>query len=213
MPVEHPQYPINLNIAGKECLVVGGGAVAAHKIDGLRAADAIVDVIATHVSEAVRSKEVRVVLERAYRSGDVAGYALVISATNNAEVNRQVFDDGERHRVWVNSADDPANCAFTLPSVVRRGPLMVAMSTGGHSPAFATWMRRHVEAEVGPEYEHLVTLLSERRDEMKQLGIGTESVDWTPVFDGRVIQLIRGNEIDLARQLIREITKSPIKES
>ncbi len=206
MPVEHPQYPVNLNITGKPCLVVGGGSVAAHKIDGLLAAHAIVDVIAIQINAEVRTRSIRNARERAYERGDVNDYKLVVSATNNADINRLVFKDGEAAGIWVNSADDPSNCAFTLPSVVRRGPVMVAMSTGGHSPAFATWMRKHVESEIGPEYEELVMLLSDRRTEMKQLGIGTESVDWTPVFEKEVIDLIRSGDGEAARQQIRDIT-------
>src|SRR4051794_37510447 len=102
MPVKHPQYPVNLIIAGKPCLVVGGGAVAAHKIEGLLACEAHVDVIATRVSDAVRAKNVRRLEERPYRPGDVAGYRLVISATNDSAVNRQVYIDGESSGVLVN---------------------------------------------------------------------------------------------------------------
>ena len=93
--------------------------------------------------------------ERPYRRGDVAGYRLVVAATDDPATNRAVFEDGEAAGVWVNSADDPASCSFTLPSVVRRGPIMVTVSTGGHSPALATWLRGHVEDELGPEYEIL----------------------------------------------------------
>ena len=86
---------------------------------------------------------------------------------------------------------------------------MVAMSTGGHSPAFSTWMRQHVEKEIGPEYEILLELLSQRRTEIKQAGGSTELVDWTPVFNGTVIALITSNDFAAAQALIRKITTKP----
>ncbi len=198
---------MNLILSGRRCLVIGGGTVAAHKIKGLLACEAIVHVIATHVCDEIKTLGVSQITERPYATTDIQGYRLIVSATNDPLVNRKVYEDGEAAGIWVNSADDPASCAFTLPSVVRRGPLMVAMSTGGHSPAFATWMRKHVEGEVGPEYEQLLELLSQRRAEMKQLGHSTEAIDWSPIFDGTAIHMLsEGNESG-ARARILEVTE------
>src|SRR5207244_6507658 len=110
MPVEAPQYPVSLVLEGRPVLVVGGGRVAARKVDGLLACGADVHVIATKVGDDLKDRTGVTVEERPYRDGDVDGYRLVVSATDDADVNRAVRDDAEAVGVWVNSADDPANC-------------------------------------------------------------------------------------------------------
>ena len=127
MPVEAPQYPVSLVLEGRPVLVVGGGRVAARKVDGLLACGAQVHVVAPRVADELKQRHGVTVEERPYRDGDVAGYRLVVSATDDAAVNRAVHDEAEAAGVWVNSADDPANCTFTLPSVLRRGPITVAV--------------------------------------------------------------------------------------
>ena len=155
MPVDGPQYPVNLILAGKPCLVVGGGAMAARKVAGLLACGADVRVIAAGAGPEIRA--MGLVEERPYRRGDVAGYRLVIAATDDPETNRAVFEDGEAAGIWVNSADDPASCSFTLPSVVRRGPIMVTVSTGGHSPALAAWLKGRVQGNWAPNTRFWLT--------------------------------------------------------
>ncbi len=152
MPVDGPQYPVNLMLRGRRVLVVGGGTVARGKVSGLidGGADAIT-VIAPEIDDAI--VEMGVTCERrSYRSPEAGDYRLVITATDDRAVNHQVFVDGDSAGVWVNSADDPANCGFTLPSRVRQGRLMVTASTGGHGPAVSTWMRRKFEAELGMSF-------------------------------------------------------------
>lgn len=171
-------------------------------------ADAIVHVIATTVSDEVRALDVTFD-ERPYQSGDVIGYRLVITATDSPDVNRSVFEDGEANNVWVNAADEPASCAFTLPAVSRRGPLMVAVSTGGHSPAMGTWLRRHVDRELGPEFEEFVAALSRIRSELKASGRSTEDFDWQGAFDGGVMALVRQGDVTGAEALLRERFQFP----
>ena len=122
MAVDTPQYPVNLVLDDQPCLVVGAGRIAARKAEGLLACGARVHVIAAQVDSQVRSLEGVSWEERPYRRGDVAGYRLVVAATDDPAVNRAVYEDGEAEGVWVNSADDPASCAFTLPSVIRQDP-------------------------------------------------------------------------------------------
>ena len=168
--MEEHQYPVNLNVAARRCLVVGGGRVAARKAAGLAACGAEVHVIAPEISDELRSLAGVTVEERAYASGDVAGYRLVITATDDPVVNAEVYADGETAGVWVNSADDPEHCSFTLPAVVRRGPLTVAVSTSGRSPALASWLRTRLADEIGPEYEVLLALLSTARERVRATG-------------------------------------------
>jgi precorrin-2 dehydrogenase/sirohydrochlorin ferrochelatase len=207
VPVEGSLYPVNLVLTGRPCLVVGGGAVAARKVTGLLACGAIVHVIAARAGDEVRATGAPIE-ERPYARGDVAGYRLVVAATDDPATNRIVFEDGEAAGVWVNSADDPASCSFTVPAIARRGPIMVTLSTGGHSPALASWLRAHVETELGPEYEILVRLLSEARDELRAGGRSTEGVDWRKALDSDMLELIRAGQTDRARERLQACLSS-----
>jgi len=152
---QHPvnQYPVNLVLERQPCLVVGAGRIASRKAEGLLACGARVHVIAAHIDSHIHGLEGVTWEERPYQRGDVAGYRLVITATDDPAVNRAVYEDGEAEGVWVNSADDPASCAFTLPSVIRQGAVMVhglhgwaqpGPSRPGSGPGLAE--------QLGPEY-------------------------------------------------------------
>jgi precorrin-2 dehydrogenase/sirohydrochlorin ferrochelatase len=203
MPVEAAQYPVSLALDGRPVLVVGGGRVAARKIEGLLACGARVHVVAPRVADELRDRAGVTVEERPYRDGDVAGYRLVLSATDDPAVNRAVHDQAEAAGVWVNSADDPANCTFTLPSVLRRGPMTVAVSTGGHSPGLAAWLRRGLEEEIGPEYETLLDLLAEARAGVQAEGRSTEGIDWQSALDSEILEMIRAGRVNEARERLR----------
>ncbi|MEO7836855.1 MAG: bifunctional precorrin-2 dehydrogenase/sirohydrochlorin ferrochelatase, partial [Acidimicrobiales bacterium] len=176
MPVRTAQYPVNLMIEGRRCLVVGGGTVAAHKAAGLVACGARVHVVAIEVSAAMTALAGPSIEKRPYRRGEVGEYRLGVAATGDAMVNAAVLADGEEAGVWVNAADDVDNCSFTLPAVVRRGPVVVAVSTGGHSPALARWLKERVAESIGPEYEVLAGLLSAERDAIRSSGRSTEGL-------------------------------------
>ncbi|MGD9797010.1 MAG: bifunctional precorrin-2 dehydrogenase/sirohydrochlorin ferrochelatase [Acidimicrobiia bacterium] len=196
-----PGYPVTLVVEDRPCLVVGGRGVARQKVIGLLAAGARVTVVAPEVDEDVAALDV-VVERRPYRSGEVAGYRLVLTATGDPEVNRRVHADAEAAGVWVNAADDPANCSFTLPAVVRRGDLSVAVATGGRSPALASWLRARLEGELGPEYEVVLQLLASERDGLRSEGIATEGLPWRDALDGGLLDLVRQGRVDEARALI-----------
>jgi precorrin-2 dehydrogenase / sirohydrochlorin ferrochelatase len=211
MPVDEPLYPVNLRVAGRRCLVVGGGPVALTKVRGLLEADAVVTVIAPEVvPELVELLERTggTVERRAYASGDLAGHRLVITATDDPAVNRAVYLEGEATGVWVNSADDPANCAFTLPARLRQGPLLVTFATGGTSPALATWLRRTYAAEFGPEYVTLIEMLAAEREHLRSLGRPTEGVDWQPALDSGMLDLIREGRLAEAKERLQACLSS-----
>jgi precorrin-2 dehydrogenase/sirohydrochlorin ferrochelatase len=201
-------YPVSLVVAGRRCVVVGGGEVAARKVDGLLAAGADVVVVAPSVDASIRSRGEVAILERPYRAGDLDGAWLAIAATDNPEVNRQVHDDGEALRVWVNAADDPRACSFTLPAVLRRGPVQIAVSTSGHSPALAAWIRSQIGEILGPEVALLAEWLSEAREEMKASGRSTEDVDWRSALDSDMLELIRSGQVALARERLQACLSS-----
>ncbi len=211
MPVDEPLYPVNLRIAGRRCLVVGGGPVALAKVRGLLEADAIVTVIAPDVVEELDdlAGSADVTIERRpYATGDLAGHRLVITATGVPAVDEAVYLEGEATGIWVNSADDPHNCAFTLPARLRQGPLLVTFATGGNSPALATWLRRTYADEFGPEYVTLIEMLAAERDHLRSLGRSTEGLDWQPALDSGMLDLIREGRLAEAKERLQACLSS-----
>lgn len=209
MPVVGISYPVNLVLEGRRCLLVGGGQVARRKAEGLVACGAIVTVVAPEVDPGLAVLPVTVE-RRAYAAGEAGNgaYRLVLTATDDAEVNQAVHDDAEAAGVWVNSADDPDRCTFTLPAVVRRGPLLLTVSTGGHSPAVASWLRGRLSEEYGPEYEVLVALLAEEREAILAEGRPTEGLAWQKALDSDMLSLIRGGLISEARNRLQTCLSS-----
>lgn len=208
MPVDGPQYPVNLVLRGRSVLVVGGGTVAAGKVEGLLVGGAdTVTVVAPTIVDRIRAMPVAIE-ERRYVSPEAADHRLVVTATDDPAVNRAVFADADAAGVWVNSADDPANCTFTLPARVRRGPILITIATGGHSPALATWLRRRFEAEFGPEYDGLLEILSAERERIKADGRSTEGLPWQEALDSGMLDLLRSNRTAEALDLLRTCLSS-----
>ncbi len=176
------QFPINLNLIGRPVLVVGGGRIAFRKVQQLLVTGARITVIAPWHVDDLDVLPVEIVSRR-YEPGDVAGYRLVITATGDHVVDQQIYDEADGLGIWVNSADDPDRCSFTLPAVLRRGPVMVTVSTGGASPALSSWLRRRLEDAVGPEFAEIAAELSMERARIHREGRSTEDVDWQPIID------------------------------
>jgi precorrin-2 dehydrogenase/sirohydrochlorin ferrochelatase len=196
-------YPVNLDLAGRKVLVVGAGPVAARKVAGLLRAGAAVSVVAPEaVAEIAEDPDVRW-HQRPYRRGEVASYRLAITATDDPAVNRQVARDGEAANVLVNSADDPANCSFILPAVVRRGDLQLTVSTNGRSPAFASWARRRLEQTFTDTHARLLDLLDEVRTEVRAVHGTSELPGWDAAIDDDLIGLIDTGDVDEARARVR----------
>ena len=167
-PVFPQPYPVNLDLRGRRVLVVGAGPVGARKVAGLLRAGAIVSVVAPDaVPEIANDPDVRW-HQREYRRGEVASYRLAITATNDPTVNAQVARDGDAANVFVNSADDPANCSFILPAVVTRGDLQLTASTNGRSPAFSQWARRELERRFTDVHASVLDVLRAVRDEARE---------------------------------------------
>jgi siroheme synthase-like protein len=182
-------YPVVLRLEGKRCLVVGGGAVARRKVEGLLAAGASVRVVAPAVDAELTALEGVDVERRPYRAEDLAGCWLAVAATDDVAVQQAVFDDGEAAGVWVNAADDPDRCSCFLPAVHRRPPVLVAVSTGGTSPALAAWLRDRLAAALPEQLEQLAGALAAQRRELRAAGIATEEVDWRARIDAVLAEL------------------------
>ena len=200
-------YPVSLDVWGRSCLVVGGGAVAARKARGLIDHGGAVTVIAPSVGPEMRSLAslLRAVENRPYRSGDAIGFRLVITATGDHQVDAAVYADAEAAGVWVNSADDPEHSSFILPSVHRDGTVTIAVSTGGASPALAVWLRSHLAGEpVVAGVGTLAALLGEARRQLRSSGRRTDEVDWRALLDGPLPALVRAGALDEAQAALAE---------
>ena len=201
------QYPVNLVVDGRPCLVVGGGVVAAQKAAGLLECGADVHVVGEQVGPEVRALPVTWE-ERSYSRGEVSDYRFVVAATGSAATNRAVFEDGDAAGVWVNSVDDPDNCSVTMPAIMRRGSLMVTVSTGGRSPAVASWLKKRLAAEIGPEYEVLVDLLAAEREAVRADGRSTEGLNWQKALDSDMLELIKNGQVADARERLQACLSS-----
>lgn len=178
-----PGYPVQLLLADAPVLVVGGGTVAARKAAGLIAAGADVTVVAPHVSPEAEGLGARVE-RRSYAPGEAAHYRLVITATDDAAVNAEVAADATAAGVFVNSADDPANCTFTLPAIARRGPVTVAVASDGTSPLLSQALRDRFAALLDDDVLALAADLASLRKEIRDSGRSTEDVDWPALLAG-----------------------------
>lgn len=161
-----PLYPVSLDISGKRCLVVGGGTVAARKIKALLLCGGVVQIISPEACKAiVRQSDNGEIdwLKRGYRRGDVKDAFLVFAATDDPEVQKMVAEDAAHHHVLLNSADNPPLSDFHVPAKIRRGDLVIAVSTGGGSPALARLLKVQLAREYGEEYGILVELMARIR--------------------------------------------------
>ncbi|MFM8380926.1 MAG: bifunctional precorrin-2 dehydrogenase/sirohydrochlorin ferrochelatase [Actinomycetota bacterium] len=176
------QFPVNLNLAGRAVLVVGGGRIALRKTSQLLVAGASVTVVAPEILEDFDTLGLDLV-RRPFRDSDLDGKRLVVTATGVRSVDQAVFDGAEQRGIWVNSADDPERCTFTLPAVVRRGSLLITTSTAGASPALSSYLRNQLDRCIGAGWAGVAEDLSSRRELVHQQGISTESIDWAPIIE------------------------------
>ena len=163
-------YPAFLRLDGKRVLLVGGGAVAARKARALARCGARVTLVAPRVGAAARRAADRVV-ERSFRARDLDGAALAVCATDDEALNARVSRLCRRRGVWANVVDRPALCDFIVPAVVRRGPLSIAVSTGGASPFMARRLRRRLESFLTPEDARLTAALGKLRPRLLEIAV------------------------------------------
>lgn len=197
-------YPVSLELSGRACLVVGGGRVAARKARTLLDCGGVVSVITPTLGDDMETlvPSLHGLERRPYGKGDAAAFRLVVTATGIPEVDGAVFADAEAAGVWVNSADDVAHSSFILPAVHRDGPVTVAVSTSGLSPALASFLRTRLAAECGDALGTLAELLGEARADLKRAGVRSDTIDWERLLDGPLPELVRTGALDEARAVI-----------
>ena len=164
--LDTPFYIACLRLSGRRCLVVGGGDVGLEKVEGLLACDGDVTLVAPdaipELEELAAEGSIRWE-RREYRPEDLEGTFIVIAATSDTDVNIGVFEDAERRAMLVNVVDVPPLCNFILPAIIRTGPLAIAISTAGASPALAKRIRNEIADEYGEPYARLAIMLNEVR--------------------------------------------------
>jgi siroheme synthase-like protein len=165
--LETPFYIACLKLSGRRCLVIGGGDIGLEKVEGLLACDGDVTLIAptAHPELEALAAEGSITWEKRPYAGaaDLEGAFMAIAATDDSEVNIAVFDDAEKRAMLVNIVDVPPLCNFILPAIVRSGPLAIAISTAGASPALAKRMKREISELFGEEYARLAIILNDAR--------------------------------------------------
>ncbi|GIU84835.1 MAG: precorrin-2 dehydrogenase [Acidimicrobiales bacterium] len=197
------RYPVDLVLEGVPCVVIGGGRVAARKVRDLVACGARVTVVAPEVCEEIRATPGVRVLRREYRPGDLEGQRLVLTAVGEREVVDAVAAEAEARGLWMNAADDPERCSFTLPAVLRRGDLLVTVSTSGKSPALARWLRDRLADEVGPEFEVLLDILAEEREARRAAGQSSVDLDWPRALESGILELVRQGHLAEAKERLQ----------
>lgn len=164
-------FPLFVDLEGKKCVVVGGGAVALRKIEILLQFEANPVIIAPEINSFIEELERQgkiSIIKKEYSRQDIDGAFLVIAATSEQEVNEKVFRDAKHCNIPVNVVDDPEKCTFIFPSVVKRGDLVMGISTSGKYPALSKKIRKTIEALYPDEYSGILSLLAEFRDKVRK---------------------------------------------
>jgi siroheme synthase-like protein len=207
-----PDYPVLLHLAGWPCLVVGGGPVAARRAAGLADAGGVVTVVAPRTVAAIDAEESAgrlSVHRRPYRPGEAVAYRLVLTATGDPAVDAAVVAEATAAGTLVATADQITPGTVGLPSVLRHGPVTVAVSTGGTSPALARWVRSRIVGMLPADLAVLADLLSEGRRRLQEAGRPTGSVDWDDLLDRRLVPLVAAGRVDDARAVVQELGGGP----
>jgi siroheme synthase-like protein len=213
--LETPFYIACLKLTGRRCLVVGGGEIGLEKVEGLLACDGRVVLVAPEVEPELERLAAEGSIEwhrREYRPEDLEATFIAIAATDDTDANIRVYDDAERRAMLVNVVDVPPLCNFILPAILRTGPLAIAISTAGASPALAKRIKRQIAEEYGEPYARLAVLLNEARGWAK--GTLPTYQDRKAFFEGIVngdpdpIALLRGGDEAAVREVIERAKRA-----
>ncbi|MGS0764140.1 precorrin-2 dehydrogenase/sirohydrochlorin ferrochelatase family protein [Syntrophomonas curvata] len=206
-------FPIFINLAGKNCLVIGGGQVAERKVENLFSYDANIMVISPEAGENMRRWFNQGLIDwqaREFIDSDLDHVFLVFVATNDVLVNRGIVEQCRQRGILVNAVDDPPNCDFYVPAVVRRNSLVVGISTEGKSPMFARKLREQLEELIGEEYGQFVDILGEQRDYIKQVipDIETRKKVFQALVDSDILDLLKLGDGERVKERMEECMSS-----
>jgi precorrin-2 dehydrogenase/sirohydrochlorin ferrochelatase len=202
-------YPVYLNLKGRPCVIIGGGRVAEGKISRLREAGARITVISPQVTEEIRAAAQQGQLQwcdREYQEGDLQNAFLAVAATNVRSVNRQIFQEAERQNVLLNVVDDAPLCTFIAPSIVERGPVTLAISTAGASPALARKLRESLTNDPVLDWADLAGVMSQVRSQIKKQGAVVDPQRWQCCLSSQLLDLARsGRQEEAGAKLLSDL--------
>ena len=203
-------YPAFLNLDGQPCLVVGGGPIAERKVKTLLDSNARVTLISPRITLRLKRRVEKgqvTYLDRPYRQGDHQGKYLLIAATDDMKLNRSIGIEARADGVLVNVVDDPDYCDFIAPSIVQRGDITFAISTGGGSPALSRWLRTRLQSEYPSEYGKLAALLAQVRLQLRKEGRRISAARWQKSIDRELISLLKkGRRREAKERLVTSLT-------
>ena len=201
-------YPAFIKLAGRQCVVVGGGKVAARKVGMLLNCGARVQVISPSVTEEIAALAAKRAVEwvkRGFKEGDTAGAFLVVSATDDRGVNAAVAKECAARNVLLNVVDQPEFCSFYVPSVVRRGELTIAVSTGGKSPLLARRIRERLEEVFPPAFGEFLDYLSVVREEVIARYPAQKEKLLAELLSPQVLACVERNDLNTAKEMVEGV--------
>jgi len=203
-------YPIYVQLNEQPCVVIGGGKIAEGKVDGLLAANAKVKIISPeltlHLHDLVKQNQIEYAA-RHYQVGDLTGAFMVICATDQNEINHQVWQEASANQQLVNVVDDTPRCNFIAPAILRQGDLNIAISTGGKAPALAVRLKQRLQEEIGPQYERFLELSGQLREPLARHipDFETRKKLWYDLVDSDILELLSQDNEPAALDLISEV--------
>jgi siroheme synthase-like protein len=203
-------YPVYIQMRDQSCVVIGGGKIAEGKVEGLLAVEAKVTVIAPDLTPRLHDladqKQIAYIA-RIYRPGDLIGAFMVICATDQTEINHQVWQEATANHQLVNVVDDTPRCNFIAPSILRQGDLTVAISTSGKAPALAVRLKERLRREIGPEYERFLELAGELREPLAHHvpDFETRKALWYELVDSEILDVLASGDEAQAREIISRV--------
>jgi precorrin-2 dehydrogenase/sirohydrochlorin ferrochelatase len=203
-------YPILLDLGGKKALVVGGGRVARRKVEGLLEFGASIGIVAKDLASELKtlvdSGTIRL-LGQEFEDRNLDDVCLVIAATDDRKLNHQIAEAARKRGLLVNAVDQPSDCNFIVPSVLKRGELLIAISTSGKTPALAKKIREELDGQFGTEYETFLDLMGRLRKEILAMGLSQEENRgvFHEMIESGILEAISENDPAKVRSILSEI--------
>jgi len=203
-------YPVLLNLSGRTCIVIGGGIVAERKVLSLLEAGGSVSVIAPFVTDPLRKlwEQGKInFIKRTYKKGDLKGAFLVIAATDSSAVNKSVYEETRELAILADIVDEPSLCDFIVPSCIRRGPLIITVSTSGKSPCLSKKIRKDLEKIYSEAYGHFAFMLGNMRERVqKEIPVPEKRKNfWETLMESNIPELLKEGKHREVEELIEEI--------
>ncbi|MDA1128973.1 MAG: bifunctional precorrin-2 dehydrogenase/sirohydrochlorin ferrochelatase [Chloroflexi bacterium] len=200
-------YPIFLNLEGRRAVIIGGGLIAEGKILKLLDSGAKIIVISPDATQGIRDAADRGDIEfhlRKYEAGDLEGAFLVIAATNDRVVNQEIFEEAESLGILLNAVDDPPRCSFIAPAIVERGPVTLAISTGGASPALARKLRETLADSPALDWADATGVLSRARQIIKEKQVAVDPQRWQCCMPDKLLEMAQSGREDEALEMLMD---------